>query len=196
VTSLPILQKWILLRAVVFWLIHLPAGFKGVLLWGYTPHVITSSSKLFSLLMCLKQASSFRFKLLFEIISVDFPGKVVRFLLTCCFLSIVFNNRVWTSVFLDETKPLLSITPIFCSAIWLEREVYDMMGIFFVNHPDLRRILTDYGFRGAPLRKDFPLFGFVELSFNNQETMVRVQRQQADQNIRFKPQEGEWIVTS
>ena len=83
------------------------------------------------------------------------------------------------------------MTPLFCSAIWLEREVYDLMGIFFVDHPDLRRILTDYGFRGSPLRKDFPLFGFTELSFNNKNTMVVLGRQQEDQGIRFHPQEEE-----
>jgi NADH-quinone oxidoreductase subunit C len=100
------------------------------------------------------------------------------------------------SVLLTEKKSMPSITLLYPSALWLERECYDMMGIFFSGHRDLRRILTDYGFRGAPLRKDFPLFGFTEVLFDNKATSVRLKRQQEDQGIRFRPYDEKWSLDS
>lgn len=87
-------------------------------------------------------------------------------------LSVRFNNRVIVKTYTDELTPIDSATPIFQGANWYEREVWDMYGVFFSNHPDLRRILTDYGFAGHPFRKDFPLTGFVEVRYDDEVKRV------------------------
>jgi len=131
-----------------------------------------------------------------DIAATDFPGKEGRFMLSYCLLNVTLNTRLWITALVIEQVEMLSLHPLFSSVLWLEREVYDLMGIFFTNHPDLRRILTDYGFRGAPLRKDFPLLGFSELSFNNEANGVRIKRQQEDQGIRFQPHQEKWDTES
>lgn len=190
------LSTWVLLRCIYFSLTIAPAATKDVLVSGYTPNFIVYRQSFISFLLSLKYSSHFRFNQLVEIAATDFPGKEARFLISYCLLNVNLNSRVWVSTFVNEKEPMPSVSPLFSSALWLEREVYDLMGIFFTNHPDLRRILTDYGFRGAPLRKDFPLFGFTELSFNNKSTRVRVKRQQEDQGIRFQPHEEKWSSES
>ena len=107
-----------------------------------------------------------------EIIGIDYPNFKARFEISYELLSINFNSRIRITTNTVSLKPVSSITKIFCGANWLEREIWDLLGIFFENHPDLRRILTDYGFNGYPLRKEFPLSGLSEIFYD--DTLNRI----------------------
>lgn len=109
---------------------------------------------------------------LIDICAVDWPARAERFDVVYHFLSPVQNQRIRLKVSTDEATPVQSLVPLFPSADWFEREAYDLYGVIFVNHPDLRRILTDYGFDGYPLRKDFPLTGFVEVRYDEEAKRV------------------------
>ena len=109
---------------------------------------------------------------LMEIASVDYPERPERFEVVYCLLSLTRNHRLHIHVTTDETTPVPSVTSLWPVAGWLEREVYDMYGVGFAGNPDLRRILTDYGFEGFPQRKDFPLTGYVELRYSEAEKRV------------------------
>jgi NADH/F420H2 dehydrogenase subunit C len=113
-----------------------------------------------------------QYKVLSAITGTDYPERVDRFEISYELLSIQFNNRLRIKTSINEVGSLESVTNIYNSANWWEREVWDMFGVFFSNHPDLRRILTDYGFEGYPLRKDFPLSGYVEVRYD--DTVKRV----------------------
>ena len=113
-----------------------------------------------------------QFRTLIDITAVDYPGRDVRFDLVYHFLSMKLNIRVRIKASIKEAEIAPSITHIFPAANWFEREVFDMYGIMFGNHPDLRRLLTDYGFQGHPLRKDFPTTGFVELRYDEEKKKV------------------------
>ena len=126
-----------------------------------------SINKLIPILFFLKNHTNSQFKILSEICAVDYINKKKRFEIIYNLLSIRFNSRLKIKVSLNELQPINSIIEIYKSANWSEREIWDMFGIFFSNHPDLRRILTDYGFEGHPLRKDFPLSGFLEIFYMN-----------------------------
>jgi NADH dehydrogenase (ubiquinone) Fe-S protein 3 len=115
---------------------------------------------------------------------VDFLGKKFRFAVCYELLSLRFNSRIRVKVFLNEVTPLLSAVEVFVNANWWEREIWDLYGIFFENHPDLRRILTDYGAEGAPLRKDFPLYGFVELRYDESQKRIVVEPIEFSQEFR------------
>lgn len=120
----------------------------------------------------LRDHSGCQFKQLVDIAGVDFPHRNNRFELVYNFLSIVNSTRIKVKTYADEVSPVPSLSDLFKSSIWFEREVYDMYGVFFTNHPDLRRILTDYGFMGYPLRKDFPLTGYVEVRYDEERKRV------------------------
>ena len=109
---------------------------------------------------------------LMEIAGVDYPDRPERFEVVYCLLSLTKNHRLRVHVSTDEVQPVPSVTGLWPVAGWLEREVYDMYGVLFAGNPDLRRILTDYGFQGHPQRKDFPLTGFVELRYSEEEKRV------------------------
>jgi NADH-quinone oxidoreductase subunit C len=109
---------------------------------------------------------------LMEIAGVDYPDRQERFEVVYCLLSLTKNHRLRVHVSTDEVQPVPSVTGLWPVAGWLEREVYDMYGVLFEGNPDLRRILTDYGFQGHPQRKDFPLTGFVELRYSEEEKRV------------------------
>ena len=109
---------------------------------------------------------------LMEIAGVDYPGRPERFEIVYCLLSLTRNHRVRVHVSTDETTPVPSVTSLWPVAGWLEREVYDLYGVLFDGNSDLRRILTDYGFSGHPLRKDFPLTGFLEMRYSEEEKRV------------------------
>jgi len=111
----------------------------------------------------LRDHTNLQYKLLMDVTAVDWPSRPYRFEVVYNLLSIRFNSRVRVKTYTDELTPLESVTPLFHSADWAEREVWDMYGVFFSDHPDLRRILTDYGFEGHPQRKDFPLAGYYEV---------------------------------
>ena len=111
------------------------------------------------LLVFLRDDVNCQFKQLMDICGVDYPERRQRFEVVYNLLSLVHNNRITVKVMIDDKSPVPSVSKIFSSADWWEREIWDLFGIFFSGHPDLRRILTDYGFDGHPLRKDFPLTG-------------------------------------
>ena len=144
----------------------------------------------------LKSNENCKFKQLIDIAGVDYPENEKRFELIYLFLSHENNFRVklLTKFELDET--INSITKIFPSANWMEREVFDMYGIKFKNHPDLRRILTDYGFKGHPLRKDFPLTGFNEVRYSEKNKKVIYEPVKLEQNYRNFDFESPWEGTS
>lgn len=127
----------------------------------------TTPDSLFHLAQFLRLHTNAQFKLLMEICGVDYPEKQFRFEIIYHVLSLHYNTRLNIVVSVQDAQPVQSLTSIFASANWLEREVWDLFGIFFKDHSDLRRILTDYGFKGHPLRKDFPLTGFTETLYND-----------------------------
>lgn len=123
-------------------------------------------------LVFLKNYFGVQFKVLTMIAGIDYPHQKNRFEVCYELLSIKFNTRLRIKCFVQEVSQLYSVFHIFSSATWWEREIWDLFGIFFINNPDLRRILTDYGFIGHPLRKDFPLTGFVETFFDSSSKTV------------------------
>jgi NADH-quinone oxidoreductase subunit C len=112
------------------------------------------------------------FKVLVDVCGVDYPEREKRFDVVYNLLSIRLNLRARVKVFTDEATPVPSVVGLYSSAGWWERETWDLYGIFFSDHPDLRRILTDYGFEGHPLRKDFPLTGYVEVRYDDEQKRV------------------------
>ena len=120
----------------------------------------------------LKNHTNCQYKILSDLCVVDYINKKDRFNIIYNLLSIRFNSRIRVQINITELQPIESINTIYKAAIWWEREAWDMFGIFFSNHPDLRRILTDYGFEGHPLRKDFPLSGFLEVYYNELKKRV------------------------
>ncbi|HEY1097079.1 MAG TPA: NADH-quinone oxidoreductase subunit C [Alphaproteobacteria bacterium] len=117
----------------------------------------------------LRDDKKCQFKMLMGVTAADYPDRDARFDVVYCLLSIAFNLRIRVKVKLQDDTAIDSIEPLFMAAGWFEREVWDMFGISFKGNPDLRRILTDYGFDGHPLRKDFPLTGFVEMRYDETE---------------------------
>ncbi|RDD62185.1 NADH-quinone oxidoreductase subunit C [Ferruginivarius sediminum] len=142
----------------------------------------------------LRDDANCHFKQLVDITGVDYPEREERFEVVYHLLSLKHNQRVRVKLPTGEETPVDSVTGVFSFAGWCEREVWDMYGVFFANHPDLRRILTDYGFEGHPLRKDFPLTGFVEVRYDEDEKRVvydRVKLTQEFRNFDFmSPWEG------
>lgn len=120
----------------------------------------------------LKEDSQCQFINFIDLCGVDYPNRIERFEVVYHFLSPKQNLRIRVKISTDEKTPVASLCDVFPGADWFEREAYDMYGILFVGHPDLRRILTDYGFEGYPLRKDFPLTGFVELRYSEERKRV------------------------
>jgi NADH-quinone oxidoreductase subunit C len=112
------------------------------------------------------------FKILMDVCGADYPDRLLRFDVVYHLLSVRHNQRVRVKVETDEVTPVPSVTGVFSSAGWFEREAWDMYGIFFADHPDLRRLLTDYGFEGHPMRKDFPLTGYVEVRYDDEQKRV------------------------
>jgi NADH-quinone oxidoreductase subunit C len=132
----------------------------------------------------LRDDPSCAFACIIDITAVDWPGRTQRFDVVYHFLSPVMNQRVRVKIITDETTPVASIVGIYRGADWFEREIYDLYGVLFTGHPDMRRILTDYGFEGHPLRKDFPLTGFVEVRWDDQEKRVRYDKVKLSQEFR------------
>lgn len=131
---------------------------------------------------------------LIDLCGVDWPAREKRFDVVYHFLSPKQNQRIRVKIAADEVTPVPSIIPVFPSADWFEREAYDMYGILFSGHPDLRRLLTDYGFDGHPLRKDFPLTGFVEVRYDDEQKRVVYEPVRLNQEFRnfdfLSPWEG------
>ena len=146
-------------------------------------------------LQFLKSHNKCKFRQLIDIAGVDYPNEDKRFQLIYLLLSHEFNLRIKVAISFEENQTINSITKIFPSANWMEREVFDMYGIKFKNHPDLRRILTDYGFKGHPLRKDFPLTGFNEVRYSEKEKKVIYEPVKLEQNYRNFDFESPWEGT-
>ena len=148
-----------------------------------------------STILFLKTNDKCRFKQLIDITAVDYPGKEKRFKIVYLLLSHENNLRIVINAHIEETVVVPSITKIFPSANWMEREVYDMYGVSFKDHPDLRRILTDYGFEGYPLRKDFPLTGHTEVRYSEAKKKVISEPVKLDQQYRDFDFESPWEGT-
>ena len=133
-----------------------------------------NKESLLDVVIFLKKNNSTKFRQLIDITAVDYIGSENRFKMIYLFLSHEYNLRINITFSINENEVVNSLTKIFPSANWMEREVFDMYGIKFKNHPDLRRILTDYGFKGHPLRKDFPLTGFNEVRYSEKEKKVSI----------------------
>jgi NADH dehydrogenase (ubiquinone) Fe-S protein 3 len=129
-------------------------------------------NKLSPIIFFFKNHTNCQFKILSDLCVVDYITKNERFEIIYNLLSVRFNSRIKIKVLITELQPINSLVKIYKAANWWEREAWDMFGIFFTNHPDLRRILTDYGFEGHPLRKDFPLNGFLEVYYNELKKRV------------------------
>ena len=145
--------------------------------------------------MIVKTNKDMKFRQLIDITVVDYPEQAQRFKVVYLFLSHEFNQRMILSYFITENEVISSLTSIFPSANWMEREVFDMYGVNFKDHPDLRRILTDYGFQGHPLRKDFPLTGFNEVRYSEKEKKVVYEPVKLEQNYRNFDYESPWEGT-
>ncbi|MEH3159130.1 MAG: NADH-quinone oxidoreductase subunit C [Sphingomonas taxi] len=140
----------------------------------------------------LRDTPGLEYQQLMEIAGVDYPSRPERFEVVYCLLSLTRNHRLHVHVATDEVKPVPSVTGIWPVAGWLEREVYDMYGVLFAGNADLRRILTDYGFRGHPQRKDFPLSGFVEMRYSEEQKRVVYQPVQLAQDFRNFDFQSPW----
>ena len=146
-------------------------------------------------LLFLKNNSHTKFRQLVDITAVDYPEQTERFKMVYLLISHEFNNRIILSYYINENEIVPSITQVFPSANWMEREVFDMYGIKFKDHPDLRRILTDYNFEGFPLRKDFPLTGHSEVRYSEDEKKVIYEPVKLEQNYRNFDYESPWEGT-
>ena len=134
--------------------------------------IIVPSKKIFDVLTKLHSNSYFAFDQLIDITAIDYPEKPTRFEVVYLLLSTITNQRLTVKICVNEGELVQSCVSIFKSANWSEREIWDMFGIFFSGHPDLRRLLTDYGFEGHPLRKDFPLTGRVQVKYDTDQNKV------------------------
>ena len=153
------------------------------------------SEDLIDVVLFVKTNKDTKFRQLIDITVVDYPEKSKRFKIVYLFLSHEFNHRMILSYDISENEVISSLTSIFPSANWMEREVFDMYGVNFKNHPDLRRILTDYGFEGHPLRKDFPLTGHTEVRYNEGQKKVISEPVKLEQNFRNFDYESPWEGT-
>ena len=156
--------------------------------------VLASRPAIVEVLRTLRDDPDFRFTILVDLCGVDWPEREQRFDVVYHLLSLTRNHRIRVKVMTDEETPVPSVTGVFSSAGWYEREAWDLYGILFSDHPDLRRILTDYGFEGHPLRKDFPLTGFVEVRYDEEQKRVVYEKVKLTQDYRsfdfLSPWEG------
>ena len=158
-------------------------------------NLFIDSEDIVDVISFLKTNENTKFRQLIEITAVDYPQEEKRFKLVYLLLSHEFNNRIQIEYFIKESTPISSIVSIFPSANWMEREVFDMYGISFKDHPDLRRILTDYNFEGHPLRKDFPLTGHNEVRYSEDHKKVIYEPVKLEQNYRNFDYESPWEGT-
>ena len=150
---------------------------------------------LLDVILFLKTNKDTKFRQLIDITAVDYLENQKRFKIVYLFLSHEINQRIILNYFINENEVISSLTKIFPAANWMEREVFDMYGIKFKDHPDLRRILTDYGFEGYPLRKDFPLTGHNEVRYSEDEKKVIYESVKLEQNYRNFDFESPWEGT-
>lgn len=150
----------------------LPNSLKDTGVNNYEIVSTTIPAKLLDVLFFLKNSTYSQFTILTDIVAYDRPGCSERFTLIYNLLSVKYNTRFFLTLYVSELGSVPSVNKLYPSSNWMEREVWDLFGIFFSDHPDLRRILTDYGFEGHPLRKDFPLSGYVEVLYDTNKKKV------------------------
>ena len=155
----------------------------------------TDENELLNVIQFLKSNNKLKFRQLIDIAGVDYPEDEKRFKLIYLLLSHENNLRLKLQINFEVDKKIPTLTKIFPSANWMEREAFDMYGIEFIDHPDLRRILTDYNFEGFPLRKDFPLTGFTEVRYSEKEKKVIYEPVKLEQNYRNFDFESPWEGT-
>ena len=153
------------------------------------------SEDLIDVCLFLKSNNDTKFRQLIDITAVDYPENSQRFKIVYLFLSHEFNQRIIMSYLINENELISSLTSIYPAANWMEREVFDMYGVKFKDHPDLRRILTDYEFEGYPLRKDFPLTGHTEVRYSEDKKKVIKEPVKLEQNYRNFDYESPWEGT-
>ena len=153
------------------------------------------SKDILDVVFFLKTNKDTKFRQLIDITAVDYPQDVKRFKMVYLFLSHELNQRIIVNYFINENEVIQSLTKMFPAANWMEREVFDMYGVKFKDHPDLRRILTDYGFEGHPLRKDFPLTGHSEVRYDEAQKKVISEPVKLEQNYRNFDYESPWEGT-
>jgi NADH dehydrogenase (ubiquinone) Fe-S protein 3 len=153
-----------------------------------------STHNLIPFFLFLRDHTQTQYKLLIDLTAVDYPSRSKRFEVVYNLLSIQHNSRIRIKTLVDELTPIDSLVNVYSSSNWFERETWDMFGIFFIEHPDLRRILTDYGFEGHPLRKDFPLSGFVEVRYDDTEKRVITEPLEITQEFRYFDFSNPWEI--
>ncbi|MDA7714201.1 NADH-quinone oxidoreductase subunit C [Candidatus Pelagibacter sp.] len=158
-------------------------------------YIDIDSEDLMSVTLFIKSNENTKFRQLIDITVVDYPEKIQRFKVVYLFLSHEFNQRIVLSYLINENEVIQSLTSVYPAANWMEREVFDMYGVKFKDHPDLRRILTDYGFEGHPLRKDFPLTGHTEVRYSEDQKKVIKEPVKLEQNYRNFDYESPWEGT-
>ena len=158
-------------------------------------YITIDNEDLIDVTLHIKNNENTKFRQLIDITAVDYPENAQRFKVVYLFLSHEFNQRIVLSYLINENEVIPSLTTIFPAANWMEREVFDMYGVKFKDHPDLRRILTDYGFEGHPLRKDFPLTGHTEVRYSEDQKKVIKEPVKLEQNYRNFDYESPWEGT-
>ena len=158
-------------------------------------YINIGSEDLIDVTLFIKSNKNTKFRQLIDITVVDYPENTLRFKVVYLFLSHEFNQRIILSYLINENELISSLTPIYPAANWMEREVFDMYGVKFKDHPGLRRILTDYGFEGHPLRKDFPLTGHTEVRYSEEQKKVIKEPVKLEQNYRNFDYESPWDGT-
>ena len=158
-------------------------------------YLYIDSEDLIDVTLFIKSNENTKFRQLIDVTVVDYPENPQRFKLVYLFLSHEFNQRIILSYTINENEVIPSLTSIYPAANWMEREVFDMYGVKFKDHPDLRRILTDYGFEGHPLRKDFPLTGHTEVRYSEELKKVISEPVKLEQNYRNFDYESPWEGT-
>ncbi|TPX67103.1 hypothetical protein SpCBS45565_g04018 [Spizellomyces sp. 'palustris'] len=157
--------------------------------------IYVAPTALIPTMLFLRDHTACQFKQIADIAGVDYPSRSNRFEVVYNMLSLRYNTRIRVKTYATEVSPVPSVTPLFPGANWFEREAYDMYGIYFVNHPDLRRILTDYGFEGHPMRKDFPLTGYVEVRYDDERKRVIAEPLELSQHLRAFEYQSPWEQT-
>ena len=158
-------------------------------------YINIDSEDLIDVTIFIKSNKNTKFRQLIDITAVDYPEQTQRFKIVYLFLSHEFNQRIILSYLISENEVIPSLTSVYPAANWMEREVFDMYGVKFKDHPDLRRILTDYGFEGHPLRKDFPLTGHTEVRYSEDQKKVIKEPVKLEQNYRNFDYESPWEGT-
>lgn len=167
-------------------------GIEKLILIDNIWYITINKKFLHSCIVILKSNLHLKLVALMDIWCVDYPQKVNRFEINYLLVSLKYNFKIILKVNVSETDSIASVSNIFGSAGWLEREIWDMQGVFFTNNLDLRRILTDYGFEGYPLRKDFPMSGFVEIRYDDTEKRIVQELLEVSQEYRIFNFKSPW----